>query len=136
MENNRDAKYIEKLNYWKAEILTANGARGGVECDAEVVEEGDEITVFSEPAEEAFCQLNLQINRALSSAARKWACEGRGRVSRQAVRRLKKVKSQFDRRYCAEGVDARRRKKRPNKRQPRPDKEFEKFDKIKGDKVM
>jgi hypothetical protein len=108
MENGKDAKYVDKLNYWKAEILTANGAREGAECGAELVEEGDEITVFAEPAEEAFCQLNLQINRALSSAARKWACEGRGRVSRQAVRRLKKVKNQFDRRYCGEGADARR----------------------------
>merc|ERR1712010_265194 len=103
-EDAKDVRYMDKIHGWMDKIAAANGERAGAECDAEVVEEGDEITVFSE---DDFCKLNKQINSALSSAARRWACDGKGKVSRQAVRRLKKVKNQYDRRHC-QNVDERR----------------------------
>jgi hypothetical protein len=97
MDSKKDARYVEKINFWMTAIVTANGDRDGEECDA-VVEEAADVTVFSE---DDFCHLNSQINSALSSAARRWACDGRGKVERQAVRRLKKVKNQYARNHCA-----------------------------------
>ena len=90
MDNKKDARYVEKINKWMDAISFANGDRDGAECDAEVVE-AEDVNVFSE---DDFCKLNSQINSAISSAARRWACDGRGKVERQAVRRLKKVKNQ------------------------------------------
>ncbi|CAG5111087.1 Oidioi.mRNA.OKI2018_I69.chr2.g5423.t1.cds [Oikopleura dioica] len=92
----KDDRYVAKIQSWAARIVAANGGRGD-ECDAEV-SEAEDVNVFSE---DDFCKLNSQINSALSSAARRWACDGRGNVARQAVRRLKKVKNQYARRYCA-----------------------------------
>ncbi|CBY12342.1 unnamed protein product [Oikopleura dioica] len=97
MTDKKDARYVSKLGAWMDALVVANGDRDGAECDAEVVEEEDDITVFSE---DDYCKLNSQINSALSSAARKWACDGRGNVSRQAVRRLKKVKNLYNRQHC------------------------------------
>merc|ERR1712037_979080 len=85
MDNAKDARYVMKINAWMDKIAGANGDRDGAECDAE----------------EAYCKLNSQINSALSSAARRWACDGRGKVYRQAVRRLKKVKNQYNRNHCS-----------------------------------
>jgi hypothetical protein len=39
------------------------------------------------------CKLNSQINSAISSFARNWACVGRGKTHRQTVRRARKLKS-------------------------------------------
>merc|ERR1712037_924448 len=64
----------------------------------DAVDEGADVQVFSE---DDYCKLNSQINSALSSAARRWACDGRGKVYRQAVRRLKKVKNQYNRNHCS-----------------------------------
>ncbi|CAG5111089.1 Oidioi.mRNA.OKI2018_I69.chr2.g5425.t1.cds [Oikopleura dioica] len=94
--NAKDERYVAKIQSWAAKIVAANGDRDGAECDA-VEEESEDVSVFSEGD---WCKLNRQINSALSSAARRWACDGRGNVARQAVRRLKKVKNQYERRYC------------------------------------
>ncbi|CAG5111088.1 Oidioi.mRNA.OKI2018_I69.chr2.g5424.t1.cds [Oikopleura dioica] len=101
----KDDRYVAKIQSWAARIVAANGDRDA-ECDA-AEEEADDKLVFSE---DDYCQLNSQINAALNSAARRWACDGRGNVARQAVRRLRKVKNQYARRYCSadEGADARR----------------------------
>ena len=64
----------------------------------EADDEGADVQVFSH---DDYCKLNGQIMSALASAARKWACEGRGRPYRQAVRRLRKVKKQYDRNHCS-----------------------------------
>merc|ERR1712130_150001 len=96
MDDAKDARYMDKLNHWANAISAANGDRDGAECDAEVEEAGD-VQVFSEGD---WCKLNSQINSALSSAARRWGCDGRVRFARQAVRRLKKVKNQYNRLHC------------------------------------
>merc|ERR1712037_78030 len=98
LDNAKDARYVSKLNFWMDFISTAIGDRDGAECDfQEADDEGADVQVFSP---DDYCKLNGQIMSALSSAARKWACEGRGRPYRQAVRRLRKVKKQFDRNHC------------------------------------
>merc|ERR1712037_597898 len=99
MDNAKDARYVMKINAWMDMIAGANGDRDGAECDAEeAVDEGADVQVFSE---DDYCKLNSQINSALSSAARRWACDGRGKVYRQVVRRLKKVKNQYNRNHCS-----------------------------------
>merc|ERR1711860_320369 len=98
VENSKkDARYMEKINEWAGKIAAANGDRDGAECDAEV-EEAADVNVFSA---DDYCKLNSQINSALSSAARRWGCDGRGNFARQAVRRLKKVKNLYARNHCA-----------------------------------
>merc|ERR1712176_910996 len=87
MDNAKDARYVAKINGWMEKISEAN-------CDRE----GADVQVFSA---DDYCKLNSQINSALSSAARRWACDGRGKVYRQAVRRLKKVKNQYNRNHCS-----------------------------------
>merc|ERR1712127_734647 len=101
MDNAKDARYMEKLNKWMNAISYANG--DGDECAADepdyvyIYNEGYDVNVFSE---DNFCKLNSQINSALSFAARRWACDGRGNIARRAVRRLKKVKNQYNRLHC------------------------------------
>jgi len=55
-------------------------------------DEGDEITVFDE---NDICKLNGQVNSAISSYARNYACDGRGKVYRQIIRSARKVKKFF-----------------------------------------
>merc|ERR1712176_150121 len=99
LDNAKDARYVAKINGWMEKISEANCDRDGAECDAEeAVDEGADVQVFSA---DDYCKLNSQINSALSSAARRWACDGRGKVYRQAVRRLKKVKNQYNRNHCS-----------------------------------
>merc|ERR1712037_253285 len=54
--------------------------------------EADAIQNFDE---EDICKLNSQVNAALSSWARNYACKGRGKVYRQIVRKARKVKNFF-----------------------------------------
>ena len=54
--------------------------------------EADAVQVFDE---DNMCKLNGQINAALNSWARNYACAGRGKVYRQIVRHGRKVKNFF-----------------------------------------
>ncbi|CAG5087243.1 Oidioi.mRNA.OKI2018_I69.PAR.g11494.t1.cds [Oikopleura dioica] len=94
--NKKDARYYNKFNDW---LVFIDGARNedGTRCGEEV-DDADDIQVFSA---DDYCKLNSQLNSAMSSLARQWACNGRGNVARQAVRRLKKLKNQYARRHCA-----------------------------------
>merc|ERR1712062_455016 len=99
VENSKkDARYIAKIHGWANKILDANNDRDGGECGAEFGDEEADVNVFSA---DDYCKLNSQINSALSSAARRWGCDGRGNFARQAVRRLKKVKNLYARNHCA-----------------------------------
>jgi len=61
-------------------------------------DESDEVNVFTEGD---MCALNGQINSALSSWARNFACQGNGRVHRQIVRKSRKIQNFFhDRQNC------------------------------------
>merc|ERR1712037_862030 len=59
-------------------------------------DEGNEVT-FS--MEDEFCTLNGQVNAAINSYARNYACEGRGKVFRQIIRSARKVKNFFNQKY-------------------------------------
>jgi len=93
--NKKDLKYHGKFMKYM-NLISASINKDGTRCDAEVVD-ADDITVFSE---DDMCKLNSQLNSAVSSFARQWACNGRGNVSRQVVRRMKKLKNQFAGRKC------------------------------------
>ena len=93
--NKKDQKYHAKFQGWLDKISEATND-DGLKCCVEVAD-ADDITVFSD---DNMCKLNSQLNSAMSSLARQWACNGRGNVSRQAVRRLKKLKNQYASRYC------------------------------------
>ncbi|CAG5104026.1 Oidioi.mRNA.OKI2018_I69.chr1.g1056.t1.cds [Oikopleura dioica] len=56
-------------------------------------DEEEDVKVFSDTD---FCKLNSQINSALSSFARNWACIGRGKTHRQVVRRARKIKAFYN----------------------------------------
>merc|ERR1712037_450046 len=69
----------------------------GVSCYAEnfpeeAGDEGDEVTVFDA---DNMCKLNGQVNAAINSYARNFACDGRGKVYRQIIRSARKVKKFF-----------------------------------------
>ncbi|CAG5110006.1 Oidioi.mRNA.OKI2018_I69.chr2.g4460.t1.cds [Oikopleura dioica] len=49
----------------------------------------DDVQVFDETD---FCKLNGQVNAALNSWARNYACDGRGKVYRQVIRSARKAK--------------------------------------------
>merc|ERR1712037_1084609 len=89
--NNKDMKYHAKFQKYMT-IITEAINDDGTRCGEEVAVEEDDITVFSA---DNMCKLNSQLNSALSSFARQWACNGRGNVSRQVVRRAKKLKNQY-----------------------------------------
>jgi len=70
----------------------------GVSCYAdnfpeEAGDEGDEVTVFDA---DNMCKLNGQVNAAINSYARNFACDGRGKVYRQIIRSARKVKKFFN----------------------------------------
>lgn len=69
----------------------------GVSCYEEnfpvAGEEGDEVTVFDA---DDMCKLNGQVNAAINSYARNYACEGRGKVYRQIIRDARKTKKFFN----------------------------------------
>merc|ERR1712037_118867 len=56
-------------------------------------DEGDEITVFDG---DDMCKLNGQVNAAINSYARNYACQGRGKVYRQIIRSARKIKKFFN----------------------------------------
>ena len=100
--NAKDRKYHDKfLKYMN--IISAATNDDGSRCNAELADQDDQddIQVFSE---NDMCKLNSQLNSAMSSLARQWACSenGRGNVSRQVVRRMKKLKNQYANRKCLE----------------------------------
>jgi hypothetical protein len=100
--NAKDIKYHAKFQKYMNLISAAINV-DGTRCNAEVVDQDDQddIQVFSE---NDMCKLNSQLNSAMSSFARQWACSenGRGNVSRQVVRRMKKLKNQYANRKCQE----------------------------------
>jgi len=96
MDNKKDARHVEKVHRWVARVVDAND-RNGEKCDASV-DAGDDLTVFD--ANDAF-KLNSQIMSALRSFARKYACNGRGNVSRQITRRSRRLEENFVRRKSA-----------------------------------
>jgi hypothetical protein len=57
--------------------------------------EADAVQVFDESD---MCTLNSQVNAALNSWARNYACAGRGKVYRQIVRHGRKIKNFFNER--------------------------------------
>ena len=59
-------------------------------------EEAADVSVFDA---DDMCKLNKQINSAINSHARHFACQGRGKVYRQIIRSAKKVKAFFHERY-------------------------------------
>jgi len=93
--NKKDQKYHFKFNKYLT-LISSSLNDDGTRCNAEVVD-ADDITVFSA---DDMCKLNSQLNSAISSLARQWACNGRGDVSRQVVRRMKKLKNQYAGRKC------------------------------------
>ena len=84
-------------------MITRAANADGSRCNAEVDDQDDQddIQVFSE---DDMCKLNSQLNSAMSSFARQWACSenARGNVSRQVVRRMKNLKNQYANRKCLE----------------------------------
>jgi len=56
-------------------------------------EEAADVTVFDE---DDMCKLNGQVNAALNSWARNYACSGRGKVYRQIIRQARKVRNFFN----------------------------------------
>lgn len=69
-------------------------AQTGESCYAEngFEEESADVSVFDESD---VCTLNGQVNAAINSWARNYACSGRGKVYRQIIRSARKVKSFF-----------------------------------------
>jgi len=57
------------------------------------VDEAADVTVFDE---DDMCKLNGQVNAALNSWARNYACDGRGKVYRQLIRQSRKVRNFFN----------------------------------------
>ena len=69
-------------------------AQTGESCYAEngFEEESADVSVFDESD---VCTLNGQVNAAINSWARNYACSGRGKVYRQIIRSARNVKSFF-----------------------------------------
>ena len=69
-------------------------AQIGEACYAEngFEEEAADVSVFDKSD---VCTLNGQVNAAINSWARNFACNGRGKVYRQIIRSARKVKSFF-----------------------------------------
>merc|ERR1712150_237447 len=59
--------------------------------------ESDEVTVFDASD---MCKLNGQVNAAINSWARNYACDGRGKVYRQIVRSARKVRNFYANNLC------------------------------------
>ena len=53
----------------------------------------DDVQVFDE---NDFCKLNGQVNAALNSWARNYACDGRGKVYRQVIRSARKTRNFYN----------------------------------------
>ena len=89
--NHFKQRYTNRLN---TVIELAKDSMTGTNCHAtngySADDEEEDVKVFTvdDP-----CKLNSQINSAISSFARNWACVGRGKTHRQTVRRARKLKS-------------------------------------------
>jgi len=90
------ARYISRMNKMLAK---ARDADTGASCYEENgFEEASDVTVFDE---DDMCKLNGQVNAALNSWARNYACAGRGKGYRQIIRQSRKVRNFFnDRNGC------------------------------------
>ena len=73
----------------------ARASYSGESCSEEngFVDEAADVTVFDE---DDMCKLNGQVNAALNSWARNYACDGRGKVYRQLIRQSRKVRNFFN----------------------------------------
>ena len=91
----RYASRMEKI------LNRLQAADTGVSCYDKNFPEGaadeeDEVTVFDANNANDMCKLNSQVNAAINSYARNFACEGRGKVHRQIIRSARKVKKFFN----------------------------------------
>merc|ERR1712037_562345 len=92
-----EERYINRM---KKLFKKAEESETGESCYEEngFGSEADAVQVFDE---EDMCKLSSQVNAAINSWARNYACKGRGKVYRQIVRHGRKVKNFFhDRAGC------------------------------------
>jgi len=95
-----DAKYSSRyINRMRKTIAKMRRSDTGESCYEEngFGTEGDEVTVFDA---DNMCKLNGQVNAAINSWARNWACDGRGKVYRQIVRSARKVRNFYNDNLC------------------------------------
>ncbi|CAG5105871.1 Oidioi.mRNA.OKI2018_I69.chr1.g2528.t1.cds [Oikopleura dioica] len=72
----------------------ASSSFTGVNCKStNILEETAELEDSRVFTEDNACKLNGQVNSALSSWARNFACQGRGKTYRQIIRRARKVQA-------------------------------------------
>ena len=85
------ARYISRMNKM---LEKARGSSTGASCYAENgFEEASDVTVFDE---DDMCKLNGQVNAAINSWARNYACDGRGKIYRQIIRQSRKVRNFYN----------------------------------------
>jgi len=85
------ARYISRMNKM---LDKARGSSTDASCYAENgFEEASDVTVFDE---DDMCTLNNQVNSAINSWARNYACGGRGKTYRQIIRQSRKVRNFFN----------------------------------------
>ena len=87
---NADARYINRMR--KAFSL-AEKHWAGKSCNVDESEDAEDVNVFSK---ENMCKLNGQVNSALNSWARKFACAGGKNHSRKIIRMARKVRNFYD----------------------------------------
>jgi len=85
------ARYTSRMNKMLAK---ARHSATGESCYEENgFEEASDVTVFDE---DDMCKLNSQVNAALNSWARNYACAGQGKTYRQIIRQSRKVRNFFN----------------------------------------
>ncbi|CAG5078196.1 Oidioi.mRNA.OKI2018_I69.PAR.g8925.t1.cds [Oikopleura dioica] len=97
----REEDYSRRYTGRMTRILNKmKASETGDSCYAEngFAAEAADIQVFDA---DNMCKLNGQLNAAINSWARNWACDGRGRVHRQIIRAARKVRNFYnDRAGC------------------------------------
>ncbi|CAG5104563.1 Oidioi.mRNA.OKI2018_I69.chr1.g1339.t1.cds [Oikopleura dioica] len=94
-----DLKWKDRFVNRLTKILTlANSSYTGEKCAEENGFENEIPSDLIFDAEDT-CPLNDQVNQALNSFAKSWACQGSGKVYKQIINKAAKIKTFFDRKF-------------------------------------
>ena len=87
-------RYVKRSNkIFEKAAASSNGESCYEENGFGSDDSADDVNVFDESN---FCKLNGQVNAALNSWARNYACDGRGKVYRQIIRSARKVRNFYN----------------------------------------